>query len=177
MSRSSHAQIKQLTVSAMLCALGVIILALGAVIEVIDLSVAVIASLLCVYAVIEIGGIYPWMIWVVTSILSFLLIPIKTPVLFYALFAGFYPILKEKIEALPRIPAWIAKLVLFHVCLVAIYCVMRLFFPALLEGTQVLLVFLGLYALSVVCFVLYDIALTRLITFYFIRLRQRFRLR
>ena len=177
MANASRSQIKKLTVSAMLCALGVIVLALGAVIEVIDLSVAVIASLLCVYAVIEIGGAYPWLVWLVTSILSFLLIPIKTPVLFYAFFAGFYPILKEKIERLPRLPSWGGKLVVFHLCLGAIYLIMHLFLPALLEGTEVWFMLLGLYALSLVCFVLYDIALTRLITFYLIRLRQRFHLR
>ena len=91
---------KYLTVSAMLSALGVIFLALGAFIEVLDITTAVLASMLCIYAVIEMSGAYPWGIWVVTSILSLLLLPIKTPALFYALFAGFYPILKEKLERL-----------------------------------------------------------------------------
>ena len=91
---------KYLTVSAMLCALSVIILSLGSLIEVLDITTAVLASLLCIYAVIEMGGAYPWLIWPVTSILALLLLPQKTPALFYALFAGFYPILKEKLEKL-----------------------------------------------------------------------------
>ena len=92
MSKKTSTQVKYLTVSAMLCALGVVILGLGAVIEVLDITVAVIASLLTVYAVIEIGGAYPWLIWVVTSIVALLLLPLKTPVLFYAFLTGYYPV-------------------------------------------------------------------------------------
>ena len=72
---------KYLTVCAMLCALSVIILSLGSLIEVLDISVAVFASLLCIYAVIEIGGAYPWLVWLVTSVLALLLLPQKTPAL------------------------------------------------------------------------------------------------
>ena len=100
MARNTQKQVKYLTVSAMLAALGVILLSLGALVEVLDISVAVIASLLVVYAVIEMGGAYPWMIWLVTSIVGYLLMP-KTPVLFFALFFGFSPIVKEKAERLP----------------------------------------------------------------------------
>ena len=74
-------QTKYLTVSAMLAALGVVLLSLGAMVEVLDISVAVLASLLTVYAVIEMGGAYPWLIWLVTSVLSLLLLPQKTPVI------------------------------------------------------------------------------------------------
>ena len=77
MPRKTSVQVKYLTVSAMLCALSVIILGLGAVIEVLDISVAVIASLFVVYAIIEIGGAYPWLIWIVTSIIALLLLPLK----------------------------------------------------------------------------------------------------
>ena len=85
MSKKTSLQVKYLTVSAMLSALGVVMLGLGAVIEVLDITVAVIASLLVTYAVIEIGGPYPWLIWIVTSIVALLILPLKTPVLFYAL--------------------------------------------------------------------------------------------
>ena len=120
---------KHLTVSAMLSALSVIILALGSVMEVLDITTAVAASLLCIYAVIEIGGAYPWGIWIVTSILSLLLLPVKTPAIFYALFAGFYPILKEKLEKLKRPISYPLKLVVFHLSLGAIVLLLSVFFP------------------------------------------------
>ena len=137
MSRSSM-RIKYITVSAMLCALGVILMSVGSLIEVLDLSTAVLASMLCVYAVIEIGKGYPWMIWLVTSILSLILLPIKTPAIFYALFAGFYPILKEKLEKLSRPISWLLKLVVFHLCLGLIFLILKLFLPSALASSMYL---------------------------------------
>lgn len=170
-------QTKYLTVSAMLCALGVIFLALGAFIEVLDITTAVVASLLCVYAVIEMGGGYPWGIWIVTSLLSLLLLPVKTPALFYALFAGFYPILKEMLEKLKRPIAWILKLAIFHLSLAAIVLLLSLFFPEQLDFNGMEWLPIAMYALCVATFFLYDVALTRVITFYLIRWRQKFRIK
>ena len=168
---------KYITVSAMLCALGVILLGLGSVIEVLDLSTAVLASLLGVYAVIEMGKGYPWMIWLVTSILAILLLPLKTPALFYALFAGYYPILKEKLEKLPRVLSIVLKLAVFHLSLGLIYLLLKLFLPTMLETYGLQWLPWILYGMLLVCFVLYDIALTRLITFYLLRLRKHFKIR
>ena len=171
-------QTKYLTVSAMLCALGVIILMLGSFVEVVDISVAVIASLLCVYAVIEIGGIYPWLIWAVTSVIALLLIPQKTPALFYALFAGFYPMLKEKLEQKFRPAIAIPiKLGAFHVSLLLMYGVLRLFLPAQLEGLVFGWFLLVLYVAAVAVFLVYDYALTKLISAYLFRWRKYFKLK
>ena len=161
----------------MLCALGVLILALGSVIEVLDLSVSVIASLLCVYAVIEIGGAYPWLIWIVTSIVSLLLLPAKTPVVFYVLLSGYYPILKEKLERLPRLPSYLLKWGIATLSCLAIYAVSVLFMPVLLEGFDAWWLLLALYAFMIFVFFLYDYCLSGLITFYFRRLQNRMRLR
>ena len=168
---------KYITLSAMLSALGVVLLSLGSLIEVLDITTSVFASLLCIYAVIEMGGAYPWMIWLVTSTLGLLLLPVKTPAVFYALFAGFYPILKEKLEKLKRPLSDIFKLVVFHVCLGAIVLVMTLFIPNALGLADAKWMPVVLYLMSLAVFVLYDIALTRLISFYLIRLRKRFRIR
>lgn len=178
MQTNMKRQIKCMTVSAMLCALGVVILGLGAIIEVIDLSVAVIASLLIVYAVIEMGGAYPWLIWIVTSIVSILLLPLKTPVLFYAMLAGFYPILKEKIEKRCNLPiGWVLKLGILVLSVGLIYAVSYFFLPSLLVGYNTLPYLLGFFALVLLCFVLYDVCLTRLITFYLVKLQKRLRLK
>ena len=175
--RQSSQRIKYITVSAMLSALGVIIMAIGAFVEVLDLSTAVLTSMLCIYAVIEIRGSYPWMIWLVTSILSLILLPIKTPAVFYALFFGFYPILKEKLERLSGFVSWILKLVIFHLSVGVMWGAFKLFIPSALEDMGMGWMLLALYALGLVCFVLYDIALTRLITFYLFRLRKLFRIK
>ncbi len=178
MPKKTSTQIKYLTVSAMLSALGVVILGLGAIIDVLDISVAVIASLLVVYAVIEMGGPYPWLIWIVTSTVALLILPLKTPVLFYALLTGFYPIIKEKIERkMARLPAWALKFCVLATSLIIIWAVMWLFAPTLLETTGGWLMIAVTLVLGVVTFVLYDICLTRLITVYFAKLQNRFRIK
>ena len=170
-------QTKYLTVSAMLAALGVIILSLGALIEVVDLTTAVFASMLCIYAVIEMGGFYPVSIWLATSVLGLLLLPQKSPAIFYTLFFGFYPILKEKFEKRSRVISSVCKLVTFHVCILLIAGTFLLFLPDIWEQTEGLWFYAVLYLMSLVCFWLYDVALSRLITFYLLRLRNRFRIR
>ena len=178
MSKKTSAQVKYLTVSAMLCALGVVVLGLGSIVEVLDLTFAIFASLLTVYAVIEMGGIYPWLVWIVTSLVAFLLLPLKTPVLFYALLSGYYPILKQKIERkMARLPAWVAKMAVLAVSLGIIWGVMKLFLPELLEGPGGWLAIVAALVLAVFAFVLYDICLTKLITLYFVRLQKRFKIK
>ena len=164
---------KQLTFCAMFSALGVILLYLGSIIEVVDVSMAVIASLFCVLAVIEYGKGAPWMVFFVTAVLSLLLLPNKSPAVYYAFFFGFYPILKAYFERLDKVRSWIFKEIVFNVCLAVIVVLIKLFFMP-----SVSIPFM-LYAIAIVLcegvFVLYDIALTRLITFYLFRLRHRFK--
>ena len=158
----------------MLAALGVVMLSLGALIEIIDISMAVLASLLCIVAVIEYGGGAPWMVYGVTAILSLILMP-RTPALFYALFFGFYPILKEKFERKPKVIAWVLKETVFNISLAlmglaAIYLVLG---P---NNSLVDPLYIGIVvALAEIVFILYDVALTRLITFYILYLRKRFK--
>ena len=74
--------VRQLTVCAMLTALGVIFLGIGSLLEVLDISMAVIASICVIITVIEYGKGAPWMVFAATAILSFLLIPNKLPSIF-----------------------------------------------------------------------------------------------
>lgn len=162
---------KYLTVSAMLAALGVILLGLGSLINTLDLTVAALASVLCVWAVIEMGRTYAWMIWLVTSFLAILLLPQKTPGCFY-LFIGLYPILKERLERLPRVAEWALKILLFHAMLALCWLALRILVPgeAAVKFGWMLAV---TYALALFAFFLYDYALTKLITFYLLKLQKR----
>ena len=159
----------------MLSALGVVLLWVGAIIEVADISMAVVASLLCVFAVIEYGGNAPWLVFTVTTILSLVLVPQKTPAVMYALFFGYYPIIKEKLERLPRALAWVWKEVIFNVALVLMLVLSRW----LLMGsqTQAILLYIAFGILAEITFPIYDVALTRLISLYIYKLRSRFRIR
>lgn len=162
---------RYLTLCAMLTALGVILLGIGSLVSTLDLTAAALASILCIWAVIELGGAYPWMIWCATSFLAILLLPQKTPGCFY-LFIGLYPILKEKLERLPRVPEWGLKIVIFHAMVALCWLVLRIFVPeeAALEFGWILA---ATYALALVAFLLYDFSLTKLISFYLLKLQKR----
>ena len=165
---------RQLTVCAMLTALGVVLLWIGSVLEVAEISMAVIASLLCVIAVIEYGAAAPWLVFAATSALSLLLLPNKGVALTYAVFFGYYPILKEKLERRPRVLRWVLKEAVFHVALVALLILWKwIFFPTV-SVISPMLIFLFIL-LCEIAFVLYDVALTRLISLYLFRIRQRLR--
>ena len=171
---SKQTNTKQLTVCAMLSALGVVLLWIGSVLEVAEISMAVIASLLCIIAVIEYGGASPWLVYAVTGVLGAILLPNKGIAAMYLLFFGYYPIVKEKIERLTKGVRWVVKEAVFHVALIVLAVVWRwVLFPAAEMPATFLLV--AMVAMAEVVFVLYDIALTRLISFYVIRLRHRFR--
>ena len=163
---------RTLTLCSILTALGVVIMYLGSFIEVLDLTIAVVVSLLCIIAVIEVGGSWPWLIYAATSVLSLLLLPNKFPPTVYLLFTGFYPMLKEKLEGKIRLRGLLMaiKLIIFNVSMVlmmlASYYVLSL--PAETEYMLIALAVLGN-----VTFLLYDLALTRLITVYIVKLRPR----
>ncbi len=164
---------RRLTMGAMFTALGVILLWLGAVVEVLDLSLAAIASLLTVLGVIEFGGGFPWLVWLATSALSLILLPSKFPALLYLLFAGVYPMAKAIFERRHYILAWVLKLSFFNtglLFLIAI-CTWVLKLPDTGLGFTVVT-----FAVANLTFVLYDIALGRLILLYMFKLRPRLRL-
>ena len=149
---------------------------LGSMVEVLDISMAVIASLICVFAVIEYGKGYPWLIFSVTAILSLLLLPNKTPAVMYAAFFGFYPIIKEKLERLPGVISWLLKEIIFNVAF-AIMAILVMFVFTIGEVAIDLPYILGIVLLGELAFVLYDIAMTRLISLYIFKLRKRFKIK
>lgn len=187
MKRGVSEKTKKLTLGALLAAMGTVLLLLGALIETLDLTMAALASFFCIFAVIELGGAYPWLIYAVTSILSVVLMPQGMGGWFYLLFFGYYPIIKEKTERLKKPISVILKILIFNGALISGVAISYFLFFAQREGVNALdavILFFGgegagkimaafMYLLSNVVFLLYDLAVTRMISFYFIKLRHR----
>ena len=91
----------------------------------------------------------------------------------YLAFFGYYPIIKEKLERLPRVPSWALKEVIFHAAMGLLYLALKLFVPSVDLSFSLPVIAFVLLAEAV--FILYDIAMSRLISFYLVRLRERFR--
>ena len=174
MAKRKSAFDKRIVVCGALVALSVIILYLGCAIEVLDLTMSAIVSLLVVVIVIEMGYNYAWLAYVATSILSILILPQKTPAIFYACFMGFYPIIKSYVERIgSSLIRWTIKLVTGNAAIGLMLLLMSYFVPDELESIGIVVI---TYLLGVAAFVLYDIALTKLITLYFRMIRDRIKI-
>ncbi len=156
----------------MLSALGVLILLLGSVITVLDLTMVGISSLLIFFAVIEIGGAYPYLIWLVTGVLSLLLLPDKFSALLYLLFGGVYPIFKAMFERLHYIVAWVLKLSFFNSVLLLLIALCNNVFMLPETGLGFTL---PVFAVCNLAFVLYDYFIAVMVRYYMDKLRPRFR--
>ena len=158
----------------MLSALGVVVLYLGAIVEVLDLSLAALAPVLVIYVAIELGGSWPWLVYLVTGLLSLLLLPQKFGAAVYLLFTGFYPMVKKWAEQrLPRLLSLLVKLGVFTVSLLVAWGVLRVLALPLDFGLPIPYV----AAFAVVTFLLYDFVLTRFISIYVYRWRHKLRFR
>ena len=172
--KNKQGSTRRLTLAAVVSALGVVTLTLGAFVQVLDISMAVIASLFVVFGVIELRGPYPYLIYAVTALLSILLLPNKTPALIYLLFAGYYPILKAVFEGkCKKIVAWVLKFAVFNVVLWGVVALALAMFMSEIPA-EWLQYWWALFLLEPV-FLLYDIALTRLISVYILHWRPRLR--
>ena len=168
--------IRKLAICAMFSALGVVILYLGSLIDVLDIAMAALTSFFVIFAVIEYGGSAPWCIYGVTGILSLILLPNKFPAIMYVLFFGFYPIVKERAERkMSKLVRWSIKEIVFNVCLVILIIVFNILLS--LELADVLIFEAVFFILANGVFVIYDIALTRLISAYMFRFRNKFKIK
>ena len=175
-------QTKKLTLSAMIVALGTVFMVLGAVIEVLDLSAVALASVLVAFVYIELGSPYTWLVWICTTLATFILYQHSAMWFIYLVLFGIYPILKGYIERLPRIFWWPIKLVFANLSFV-----LMLFGVSLITGMPFINVeetFFGitgkaLYAVTWillnVAFVAYDFFILVMIRFYIERIRPKFK--
>ena len=99
-----------------------------------------------------------------------LLLPLKTPAVFYLLFFGWYPMVQKKIHLLPPLFARLVKFLLFNFCLALLYFASAF---VLSISWQWNLVTVLTVVLANACFVLYDTLLDRFLVWYFVKLRKR----
>ena len=176
-------QTKKITVSAVCIALGVLFMALGFFIEVLDLTVAALCSCLMALVFIEVGDKYAIAVWLGTSILGLVFFTGSLVWVTYLFIFGIYPILKAYVERLKRPFWWPIKLVIFIISSLVIILISELllgipFFgdtsgiPFFENHYDVFkaVVIVGLVAALCV----YDVFMTVMIRVYFEKFRKRF---
>ena len=160
---------RRVAACGILCALGVISMSVGSLVEVLDLTMIKLASFCIVFAVIEIGNRWAWLIWAVTAVLSLLLLPNKLAAVFY-LMGGMYPIAKAAFEKLHPVLSWILKLSMFNTVQLAFLLIAQKVFGLQEEAYSFAA---GALIFNNVLFLVYDVTLTVFITFYLVKLRRR----
>lgn len=164
------AKVKSLTLSAVISALSIVFMYVGSVIEILDLTAAMLASMLCAFIVIEVGGAWPYLTYATVGVISVLMLPNKFVAAVYIIFSGNYPMLKRIFEKLPIVLGWLLKLIVFNFEFTLIYFAAKYIFmvPDIGYSLSILT-----YLVCNAVFVLYDIAMTRIISFYLLKLRKR----
>ena len=137
----------------MTAALGVVVLLLGSVLG-LGMYVGPLLVGMCLIPIgKEYGTKYQLMLWIVISILSFILVPNPEENLMFAGLFGWYPALYPKLEKLPRIPRLIVKLLLFNVIVISLEAlVILVLVPEILDGPMIAMLLL----MGNVMFLLYD---------------------
>ena len=175
-------QTKKITVSAAAVALTVLFMALGAYIEVFDLTSAALCSIIMAFVFVEVGKPYTYLVWLGSSLLGFVFFSHSLVWITYFLVFGIYPILKAYIEKLKR-PLWIpVKLLTFAASAGAIIFTSEVLlgipffeedvtFPLFGENTVIfkIAIYLGL----IVMLAVYDYFMTVMIRVYFSTVRKR----
>lgn len=170
MENNKKGAAKRAAVCGILCAMCVVLLYLGS-ITVFDMSVIVFCAIITMIVRIEFSGsAYPWLYAAVTGTLALLLLPSKLLAVEYILIGGIYPIVKAAFEKLHPVFAWILKISFIDLMFLLEILVFRFIFVA--EEARVDLTVPTLL-LGIVFAVLYDIALTMVISVYILKIRKK----
>ncbi|MBQ8403402.1 MAG: hypothetical protein IJX55_03125 [Clostridia bacterium] len=165
---------KKITLCAVLSALSVAVMYIGSFIEVLDISVACIASLVVLFCVEELGKKYAFAVYAAVSLLSFMLLPQKWVAAYFAFFFGIMPITKKLFEKTGKILSWVLKVLVFNAEVFAFYFVAEKldFFE---ENETALPYLLVMLVLANLVFVLVDVLYDRMYRIYKIRFQARVR--
>jgi len=160
-----------LAFSGIASALCVVFLYLGSIIEVLDYSVSAFCGIVVTLIMVEFGKSSALGVYVTSSVLALLLLPLKSSALLFVAFTGWYSFLKKILERLTPLISWILKLLIFNAVLTGIYFITLKLILVESVGVGVAV---GVFLLSNVVFVVYDLLLTRLTFVYLASWRQRF---
>ncbi|MBR6361429.1 MAG: hypothetical protein IKS04_06495 [Clostridia bacterium] len=167
------------------CAIGGIVASLSlvlmisvAVVPFLTYALPAIAGAMMIFAVIEINRKWAFGIYAAVSILGLFLVPDKEVAVMYLAFFGYYPIIKSLLESkCGRVLEWALKLISFLSTMVISYYLMIKFMGVTIDemdtwGKWAVPILLGMGTFA---FVIYDLALTRLVFLYDLKWRKYFR--
>lgn len=154
---------KNTAVCGLMTALSVVLMMLTTLIPVFMYVIPILTGLVVLFTADVSNKKWGAGVYFSTSVLSLLLITDKEAALTYALFFGYYPLIKDIIEKLPKAVAWILKFVLFNLAAGGIGLISFYLFGVSGDEYNEF----GKYTIPIllimanVAFILYDFCLTR----------------
>ncbi len=172
--------VRKIAFGGVLSALSLVCMFLSALFPFAEYTCPALAGILLIALVIDFGKKTAWTAYGAVSLLSLLVVPNKESALLFLLFFGCYPILKSNLEHLKsRSAEWTVKILFFNISVLAAYWAVIYIFgmTEVLDDMTLGLKYgaLLLLLLGNVVFVIYDMALSRLVALYCSSLRPKLR--
>lgn len=162
---------KYIAESGLLVALTVVVLYATSLFSISTLSLLTIASCLIPISIIRTSIKNTILVYIASSILSFILIPKINIAIYYTLFFGIYGIVKYFIEKTRKmILEILLKLISFNILLGITYLITKSFLSVIYPSISLWLLLIA----AQVVFLIYDYALTLAISFFLRRFNKNF---
>ena len=169
---------KKIALCGILTAASAVVMFLGGLFPFATFTAPAVAGMFLLPLMVEYGAKAGLSGYAAVSLLVFFLVPSKEISLIFIFFFGYYPVIKMLIERKgSKIIKYAIKFVVFNVSVISMYSVMIMVFPIsqvvedFAEGGTIYAVLLIL--MGNVAFVIYDIAVSRIIMMYKYVLRPR----
>lgn len=155
-------QTQKIALSGLMTALAAVVLILSNIVPIGLYTFPAAAGIIIYILSFTVGRSYAWASYGAVSLLSLFLCADREASLCFVCFLGFYPLLKELLEKLPKVLAYAAKVLLFNAAAVSVYCLVIFVFSLPEESFNIFGIHLPAVFLTIlnVIFLLYDCAVT-----------------
>lgn len=133
---------RKIAAGAMMAAVCVVIMLLGAVIDLGTYAAALLAGVAMIPYGQKYGRKYQLMVFAASAALSFMLVPNIEQNLMYLGFFGWYPILWPSLEKLNKAARYAAKFVIFNLCFISIEALVMLVLVPEVMGSTLFVIFI-----------------------------------
>lgn len=176
---------RRIAICAMLSALAVVFIAIGGLIEIMDLTAAAAASLILLPILLTYGPRYAIMAYAVAGILGVILMPQSMAAWVFLGLVGYYPIIKRGLDRLPKALGYLVKMLLVAAVMI-LY--LLLFYFVFMQGQGTFLEAFqqgfgepggsswlpwALIVLSLFTFFIFDLLIDRLLILYRLKWQKR----
>jgi hypothetical protein len=160
-----------IVLGGIIAAISVVFMLLTMLIPIGEFIFPALAGILLISTVFEMGEKWSYLIYAVVGILSIMLLPDKSPAVYYILFLGHYTITKSYIERINNKPLkLILKFIIFNICGIVSFLIIKFIFKI---DTISTLNWYIIYAVILnITFFIYDISLDKMIALYKFKWRK-----